>query len=184
MFIAKHKLSSKYFIYGIFLISGLCLFVSCFPETRQVDTKFPYYVSGEFDNSFFHLTDSNTTFGSFIPDQNMIVLKAYANNIEIRIQIYNIDIDTKTFPKVLPGDSTELSFAELKLTTGQYTPGIGGGIWNGSTRNQDELSIRIENISSIFNISGSYEGIIKDDTGKEIQVENGEFNLLLNEITL
>lgn len=175
---------SKYFTLWISLLSGLSLLISCFPESKQIDTKVEYFISGEFDNRFFYLNDLNNSFGSYIPDQDMIVLNAGDNNIELIIQIYNFNINSQNLPLTLPGDSSQLSYCVLKLTPGPDTPGIGGRIWSGSTRNPDELSIIIENFNSRLDFAGSFEGVIKDFEGNEIRVDKGEFSLILKEILL
>ena len=178
------RIFNKYFIHWILLLSGLSLLLGCFPETKQIDTQVEYFLSGEFDNRFFYFNDLNNSFGSYIPDQNMIVLKASSDNIDIVLRIYNFNINSQDLPLMLPGDSSQLSFGELNLTPGPDTPGIGGRVWSGSTRNPDELSIIIENLTSRLEFAGSFEGVIKDFEGNEIRVDKGEFSLILREIVL
>jgi hypothetical protein len=113
----------------------------------------------------------------------MIVLNARDNNIEIIIQFYNFNINSLNLPLILPGDSSQLSYCVLNLTPGPDIPGIGGKVWDGSSRNPDELNIIIENFNSRLDFAGSFEGIIKDFEGNEIHV-NGEFSLILKEILL
>jgi len=155
--------------------------MGCFSETPQIDINVPYFIRGDFDNKIYYLADSSTSFGTYIPAQNMLVLNATTNKIEILIQIFNFNIETQVFPVILPGDSSLTSSAQIKFTIIEGAQGGGNIDWRGSTINEEEFSIILENITSNLEIIGSFNGILKDPDGNIIQAENGAFDLLLNE---
>jgi len=167
------------------LFAALCIvFISCEDETPTNNFEGIEFISIETDQSDYYFDIDNGIFNTYFIGENQDQLALVLDNPDsLSCQLYISDskLLSSPFPITVPTESSNAGI-QIRDLTADVEPAFGPDDdfnYSGNTF-FDGVKITIDRYYTNGWVTGSFSGKVETETGKEIKISRGIFQVMIN----